>query len=286
MSGEELFEQERQYLFAIAYRMLGSATDADDMIQEAWLRWNKTLQPDVANPTAFLARTITRLCIDRLRELKRRREEYVGPWLAEPIAEDPPDRNELAESLSLAFVTLLERLTPVERAVFLLRQVFGYEYNEIADVVGKAEANCRKVFSRARDHLAGDTIRYETSPEAQRKMIESFMEAAGSGDASRLESILREDVEFWSDGGGKVLAAKVVVRGRAPVANFILGISRQQPDDLSIEFNAVNGQVGLLLRESGKLTTVFVFQSIDGEAHRIHAIRNPDKLQRLSRELS
>jgi RNA polymerase sigma-70 factor (ECF subfamily) len=283
MNAEKLFDDERSYLFAIAYRMLGSAVDADDMVQEAWLRWERADRDQVDNPKAYLARTVTRLCLDKLRELKRRREEYVGPWLPEPLMESaPPDGGELAESLNLAFLTLLERLTPVERAVFLLRQVFAYDYAEIAEIVGKSEANCRQQFSRAQKHIAGDRPRYETSPEAQQRMIESFMQAANSGDVKQLESVLREDVEFWSDGGGKAIAAYNVLRGREIVTKFILGIASNKPDDLEVEFAPVNGQVGLLLKEGGRLTTVFVFQILNGQAHRIHAIRNPDKLGRLT----
>lgn len=282
MTAEKLFDDERSYLFAIAYRMLGSAADADDMVQEAWLRWGRAERDNVDKPRAYLARTVTRLCLDRLRELKRRREEYVGPWLPEPLMEAaPPDGGELVESLNLAFLTLLERLTPVERAVFLLRQVFAYSYAEIAEIVGKSEANCRQQFSRAQKHIAGDRVRYETSPEVQQRMIDSFIKAAMSGDINQLETLLREDVEFCSDGGGKAAAAYNVLRGRDVVAKFLHGIARRLPGDMTIEIAPVNGQVGLLLKEGGKLTTVFVFQILEGRAHRIHAIRNPDKLKRL-----
>src|SRR5690606_12777336 len=155
MQEESFFDRQRSYLFAIAYRMLGSAADADDMVQEAWLRWQRDDRSGVSNPRGYLAGVVTRLCLDRLRELKRRREEYVGPWLPEPLlTQAPADGGELAESLSLAFLTMLERLTPVERAVFLLRQVFGYEYAEIAAIVGKSEANCRQQFSRAQKAIA------------------------------------------------------------------------------------------------------------------------------------
>ena len=275
------FDDQRSYLFAIAYRMLGSAADADDMVQEAWLRWQKQDRAGVENPRAWLASTVTRLCIDRLRELKRRRETYVGPWLPEPlVTQDPPDGGELAESLSLAFLTLIETLT-VERAVFLLRQVFGYAYDEIAEIVGKSEAACRQQFSRAGKHIGEGKPRFETSPEAQQRMAQTFIEAMASGDLSRIESILREDVEFTSDGGGKAVAAMRVLKGRDVVARFLQGIASRAPADAAVELAVVNGQLGLLLKGNGKLESVFVIESIDGKAQAIRAIRNPDKLARL-----
>ncbi|MCB9936103.1 MAG: RNA polymerase sigma-70 factor [Planctomycetes bacterium] len=283
MQEESFFDQQRSYLFAIAYRMLGSAADADDMVQEAWLRWQRDDRSGVANPRGYLAGVVTRLCLDRLRELKRRREEYVGPWLPEPLlTQAPADGGELAESLSLAFLTMLERLTPVERAVFLLRQVFGYEYAEIAAIVGKTEANCRQQFSRAQKAIAEARPRFETSREAQQRMLQGFLEAVGSGDLSRIESILREDVEFISDGGGKVIAARRVLHGRSEVAKFLHSLAQRSPEGVSFEFAPVNGQLGLLLKLQGKLETVFVIESVGGTAQTIRAIRNPDKLARLA----
>lgn len=282
MQEESFFDRQRSYLFAIAYRMLGSAADADDMVQEAWLRWQRDDRSGVSNPRGYLAGVVTRLCLDRLRELKRRREEYVGPWLPEPLlTQAPADGGELAESLSLAFLTMLERLTPVERAVFLLRQVFGYEYAEIAAIVGKSEANCRQQFSRAQKAIAEARPRFETSREAQQRMLQGFLEAVGSGDLSRIESILREDVEFISDGGGKAIAARRVLHGRSEVAKFLHGLAQRSPEGVSFEFAPVNGQLGLLLKLQGSLETVFVIESVDGAAQTIRAIRNPDKLARI-----
>jgi RNA polymerase sigma-70 factor (ECF subfamily) len=273
--------EHQRYLHAIAYRMLGSAADADDMVQETWLRWQRETREDVQYPRAWLAGVVTRLCIDRLRELKRRREEYIGPWLPEPLIEAPPDGAELAESLSLAFMTLLERLTPMERAVFLLRQVFSYEYTDIAAIVGKSEAACRQQFSRAQKHLTGERPRFETTAEAQQRMLESFIEATSSGDLSRIEAILRDDVEFVSDGGGKVAAAMRVLAGRSVVARLLHGLAAQAPAGISMEFAAINGQLGALMRVDGRLDTVWVIDSVDGQAQAIRAIRNPDKLARL-----
>lgn len=282
MQEESFFDRQRSYLFAIAYRMLGSAADADDMVQEAWLRWQRDDRSGVSNPRGYLAGVVTRLCLDRLRELKRRREEYVGPWLPEPLlTQAPADGGELAESLSLAFLTMLERLTPVERAVFLLRQVFGYEYAEIAAIVGKSEANCRQQFSRAQKAIAEARPRFETSREAQQRMLQGFLEAVESGDLSRIEGILREDVEFISDGGGKAIAARRVLHGRSEVAKFLHGLAQRSPEGVSFEFAPVNGQLGLLLKLQGRLETVFVIESVDGAAQTIRAIRNPDKLARI-----
>lgn len=280
---QTVFHEHRRYLFAIAYRMLGSAADADDMVQEAWLRWQRDDRGAIENPKSYLASIVTRLCLDRLRELKRRREEYVGPWLPEPLIEQAETAGgEMAESLSLAFLTLMEKLTPVERAVFLLRQVFGYEYEDIAGIVGKSEANCRQQFHRAQKHLTDGRKRYETSPDAQQRMLQTFLEAAGSGDMSRIESVLREDVEFVSDGGGKAIAAYNVLRGRAIVAKFIHGLASRATDAITYDLAPVNGHVGLLMRDAGKLVTVFVMESIDGRVQTIRAIRNPDKLARIA----
>ncbi len=280
---ETYFGEQRAYLFAIAYRMLGSAADADDVVQEAWLRWRSAERAAVDDPKAYLASVVTRLSIDRLRELKRRREEYVGPWLPEPLlTAAPPDGGELAESLSLAFLALLERLSPVERAVFLLRQVFGYEYGDIAAIVGKSEANCRQQFSRAQRRVADTRPRFETTPEAQHRMLQGFLDALGSGDLGRIEGILREDVELVSDGGGKVPAARRVLSGREVVAKFLHGIAQRRSPEFSFEFAPVNGQLGLLIRAGGKLETVFVIESLKGKARTIRAIRNPDKLARIA----
>jgi RNA polymerase sigma-70 factor, ECF subfamily len=282
MRPDAIFDQERAYLFAIAYRMLGSAADADDMVQEAWLRWRDADHNHVEKPRAYLAGVVSRLSIDRLRELKRRREEYIGPWVPEPLLESaPPDGGEMAESLSLAFLTLLERLTPLERAVFLLRQVFCYEYPEIASILGKSEANCRQQFSRARKHIASDRPRFETSPDAQKKMLDDFLDAARSGDLSRMESVLKEEVELVSDGGGKVAAAMRVLKGRKPVARLLHGLATRMPEGAALDIEVVNGQLGMLMRVHGKIDTVWVIESIKGEAAVIRMLRNPDKLARL-----
>ena len=280
---QSVFDEHRQYLFAIAYRMLGSAADADDMVQEAWLRWQRDDRGAIDKPKSYLASIVTRLCLDRLRELKRCREEYVGPWLPEPLIEQSDgDGGEMAESLSLAFLTLMETLTPVERAVFLLRQVFGYEYEDIADIVDKSEANCRQQFHRAQKHLTDGRKRYETSQEAQQKMLQSFLAAAGSGDMTQIEAVLREDVEFISDGGGKAVAAYNVLRGRPVVAKFIHGLASRATDAITFDFAPVNGHMGLLMRDAGSLVTIFVIESEDGQAQTIRAIRNPDKLARIA----
>jgi RNA polymerase sigma-70 factor, ECF subfamily len=211
------FEDYRTYLFAIAYRMLGSAMDAEDMVQEAYLRFQATppeTQQSIVSLKAYLTTIITRLCVNQLNSAHRKREEYVGPWLPEPISTDrapesvnPEERMELYESLSLAFLVLLEELQPIERAVFLLRDVFDYEYAEIAAFLGKSEAACRQAFSRAKKHLADHRPRFTPSPETQREMLSSFLRAVQGGDMDGLMTMLADDVTLWADGGGKVRGA-------------------------------------------------------------------------------
>src|SRR6266536_4010346 len=207
----ELFETYRSYLFAIAYRMLGSAMDAEDMVQETYLRYSATSPASIASLKAFLTTIITRLCMDQLHLARRKREQYLGPWLPEPIiTADAPElaqveeRVDTAESISLAFLVLVEELQPIERAVFLLREVFEYEYAEIATFVDKNEVACRQWFSRAKKHLADRRPRFPPSPETHRQLLNGFLKAIQMGDMTTLMDMLAEDVTLWADGGGKV----------------------------------------------------------------------------------
>src|SRR5215467_11891354 len=211
MNSMESFETYRTYLFAIAYRMLGSAMDAEDMVQETYLRYQATPKESIHSLKAFLTTIISRLCMDQLHLARRQREEYLGPWLPEPIltAEtlqgmNPEERVDLEESISLAFLMLLEQLQPIERAVFLLREVFEYDYAEIATFLDKSEVACRQWFSRAKKHLADHRPRFQASPETQRHMLLSFQQALQAGEMTALLHLLAEDVTFWADGGGKV----------------------------------------------------------------------------------
>jgi RNA polymerase sigma-70 factor (ECF subfamily) len=276
------FEDLRGYLFSIAYRMLGTVADADDIVQDAWVRWERNDRSGIENPRGYLASIVTRLCLDRLREVKRRREEYVGPWLPEPLVSNPPpDGGEMAESLSLAFLTLLERLTPAERAVFLLRQVFGYEYAEIAAIVETTEANCRQLFSRANKHVQEGRPRYDASPEVHRRLLDGFVGAVAQGDLNGLMALLKEDIVLWSDGGGKVAAAIRPLHGAKNVGSFFIGVAKRGIENARVEHTMINGSPGLLLYEGDRLDSVFTIEVVDGQIATFHIVRNPLKLKHL-----
>jgi RNA polymerase sigma-70 factor, ECF subfamily len=281
------FETYRPLLFAIAYRMLGSASDAEDIVQDAYLRYQAMPPDQIVAPKAFLSTVVTRLCLNQLQAARTQRETYIGPWLPEPLLTESPgaDRAELHESISLAFLVLLEQLTPVERAVFLLREVFDYGYGEIAEILGKEEAACRQVFHRARQHLSAQRPRFTTTPEAHRQILAQFLRAVGSGDLEGLVHLLADDVVLWADGGGKVRgAATRPVGGATAVARFILASPRFTSDPLQGEVVEVNGAPAIILR-AGDEARFVVAASIDGgRIKTIHLIGNPDKLRRLNQK--
>ena len=221
------FEAHRPRLFAVAYRMLGSASEAEDVVQDAWLRYAAADRDDLRSPEAFLTTIVTRLCLDRLKSARAAREEYIGPWLPEPIATDhrqqPEQSASLAESLTLAFLVLLETLSPEERAVFLLREVFEYSHAEIARMLNTTEANCRQLFHRARRRVAERRPRVDAKRADTRELVGRFVSAFRAGDTAALTSILAEDVGFWGDGGGKVVAARHPLFGREAVVNLLDG---------------------------------------------------------------
>jgi RNA polymerase sigma-70 factor (ECF subfamily) len=289
----EAFETYRSYLFAIAYRMLGSAMDAEDMVQETYLRYQTTPPETIISLKAFLTTIITRLCMDQLHLARRKREQYMGPWLPEPII--TAEASELAkveervdayESISLAFLVLLEQLQPMERAVFLLREVFEYEYAEIATFLGKSEVACRQSFSRAKKHLGDHRPRFPASPDTQKQLLTDFLQAVQAGEMTPLMNLLAEDVTFWADGGGKVKGAAMhQIAGRVAVARFILESSpifrRSLPEGSRIELTEVNGQPALITRAGDQ---AFAVLTIEVEAQRIKTIRNivnPEKLARV-----
>ena len=285
----ESFETYRPYLFAIAYRMLGSAMDAEDMVQETYLRSQGTPLDTIRSLKAFLTTIMIRLCMDQLQLARRKREVYVGPWLPEPIlttttpaSEDPAERVDREESISLAFLMLLEQLQPFERAVFLLREVFAYEFAEIATMLGKSEAACRRSFSRAKLHLRAHRPRFPASPETHRQLLTGFLQAAQGGEMIPLMDLLAEHVTLWADAGGKIKQAALrPIVGRDAVARFSLGTVRFLPEDYRVELAEVNGQAAIIVRTSGQ--ALFVL-SIEVEAGHIQAIRiiaNPEKLARI-----
>lgn len=266
----------RARMMSVAYRMLGSVTDAEDAVQDAFVRYHTA--GGVSSPEGFLVRTTTRICIDRLRE--RRRKEYVGPWVPEPVATRAEKRSDvLAESLTQAFLLLLERLTPDERAAFLLRTVFDYEYAEIAEVVGKSEEAVRQLVSRARGRLGLDgDRRFPAVPARADELAERFMAACQTGDVKAVEALLAEDAEIHSDGGGKVSAARVVIRGRDKAARFLTGVFRKRWfQDVGVA--TVNGEPGLVFR-SGDAVAAVLSLRIEGDLRAVYIAVNPDKLSR------
>ncbi len=279
----DVFEAERPRLFGIAYRMLGTVTDADDIVQEAWIRWHRAT--DIANPQAWLTTVTTRLAIDRLRSAQRRREAYVGPWLPEPLItdrEDPAHIVELNDSLTLGFLTVLDRLDPVDRAVFLLREVFGVPYDEVARVVNRSEENCRQIARRARERVRLERPVIDHDTERRQELLDAFMAAVFTGDPGALEPLLAEDVVHVSDGGPHRRAARYPVVGRHRVARLTVNLaSRVSPADVTIETVEVNGQIGLLISQHGEHLMLVELEFDAGLVKRMHAILNPDKLEKL-----
>jgi RNA polymerase sigma-70 factor (ECF subfamily) len=278
----QIFEQYRGLLFSIAYRMLGSVMEAEDMVQETYLRYEKAHEKDVQSPKAFLTTIITRLCLDHLKSARIQRENYVGMWLPEPVRTDSSPGTLLGEheSISMAFLVLLENLSPVERAIFLLRDVFEYSFTEIAQMVDKSEANCRRYYRRAKQFLVERRPRFEPSTDEQRKLVESFLQAMATGDVEGLTRMLAEDVVFYGDGGGKVSAVRQPITGREAVKRFLLlGIYRLLPPDVHIEVAEVNGSPALLLwGYDDHPYFVMTFTIAGNQIQAIRNILNPDKL--------
>ncbi|GCE07121.1 RNA polymerase sigma-70 factor [Dictyobacter aurantiacus] len=310
---EEIFQQYRSLLFSIAYRMLGSVMDAEDCVQEAFLRWyTRESEEEVENPKAYLCTLVTRRCIDRLRSAQAQRETYTGLWLPEPLIEttttDPSTLSELGESLSMAFLLLLERLSPLERAVFLLRQVFDYDYAGIAEIVGKSEENCRQVMHRARRHLpTNGRLTQAPSYEQQQRVFTQFLQAYLNGDMDGLLHTLSDEIVLHADGGGKVRAALKPLYGAERVARYLLGLQQKvwQHVKATIQPAQINGQPGLVayLRErwdegqlpalldqepwyqqaadKGLAVLAMVFTCGDNQVREIDIIVNPEKLRHI-----
>ncbi len=285
----ESFETYRSYLFAIAYRMLGSAMDAEDMVQETYLRYQATPPETIRSLKAFLTTILTRLCMDQLQLARRQREHYLGPWLPEPLiterTSEPGDlaeRVEMDESISLAFLLLLEELQPIERAVFLLREVFEYDYAEIGVFLGKSEVACRQSFSRAKKHLADHRPRFSTSLETHQQLLTSFFQAAQEGDMAALMDLLAEDVTLWADSGGKVKgAASRPVVGRMDVLRYGLGTRRFLPEGYRVEVAEVNAQPALIIRDGARAFLVFTIEVEAGRIQTIRVMGNPEKLAKI-----
>lgn len=280
-SGE--FEQHRPRLFGIAYRMLGSRSDAEDVLQDAYLRWHRGASEELRSPEAWLVTTVTRLCIDRLRAARAEREQYVGPWLPEPLIGDAAPaadaRAELSSSLSIAFLVVLEQLQPDERAAFLLHEVFDTEYAEIAEILGKSEAACRQIVSRARKRVRGRRPRAQVTDAARRSILERFASAIQLQDKSALLELVAEKASWTSDGGGRARAALKVIRGRELVVRFALGVLGRHSDMFAFEMTSVNGEPALAIRAQGKLFSVITVRTDGMRVLDVYTVLNPDKLQ-------
>lgn len=275
-------------MFSIAYRMLGSVSDAEDVVQEAFLRLHKSALAgtDVESPDAFATTVTTRLAIDSLRSARRRREQYVGSWLPEPLLDDdadPAHRIELDETVSVAFLVVLERLSPVERAVFLLREVFAYEYREIADVVDKTEANCRQLLARARRNIGTALPRFDPSPQTRAELSARFFAALQEGDVADLERVLAAEVTFYGDGGGKAPAVGKPLHGAVQIARFLIGLTRVGARiGARVEATSVNGEPGArLLAADGAVLGVMSVHVVDARIASVYNQINPDKLGHL-----
>lgn len=278
-------DSHRPYLEALAYRLLGSMAEAEDAVQDAFLRYAQKEGNDIDNPRAWLTTVVTNRCIDMLRAARQRRETYVGEWLPEPIATDDAGRPELAadraDSLSLAFLTLLERLSPLERAAYLLHDIFDYDYAEVARVLNKKEAACRQLASRARRHIGAGRPRFPLpSADAERdSVIERFVAAVQAGDATALMGILKDDIVLWNDGGGKAKAALNPIRGADKVARFFLSTADKLPDGVTWQSREINGDRGFLgLYPDGTPYAVLAFEVSGGRIAAIRSVLNPDKL--------
>jgi len=292
----EEFERHRSHLFAIAYRMLGSASEAEDVVQDAWLRSTVAETTDVRSPRAYLMTVVTRLALDRLKSARATRETYVGPWLPEPLLTDGGPRPEesvaLAESLTLAFMVLLDALSPEERAVFVLREVLEYSYAEIGSVLSTTESNCRQLFHRAKERLRSGQSRSARSQQEKRELAQRFVDALRAGDGAALTQVLADDVGFWGDGGGRVPAGRRPTFGRSAVVNLLLGIRRSAAaqgyrlENLSLDIVEVNYEPAMLVRIDGRVDSVYVCSIEDDVITGIRVVRNPDKLVYLARQLN
>jgi RNA polymerase sigma-70 factor (TIGR02957 family) len=277
------FDDYRTLLFAIAYRILGSAADAEDAVQDAWLKWSAADRSRVADPKAYLARIVTNLAMDQLRSTRRQRETYVGPWLPEPILTTPETAD--ADSVSMAMLVVLETLSPLERAVFVLREVFDFSYPEIAAAVERSEAAVRQAAHRAREHVQARRPRFATDRARQRDVTDRFLAAATGGDINTLMQVLAPDVTLWTDGGGKVRQALRPITGAEKVAAWFAAVGRRpyegvEPAEMRFERVDINGGPGLLFSGAGRVIATVTFEfDADGRITALHNVANPDKLR-------
>lgn len=288
----EIFEQYRPLLFHLAYGMLGRVTQAEDAVQEAYIRWQKQDTGQIRSPKAWLSKVVNRICLDEIKSAKNRREEYIGPYLPEPVLEaetlSPEDELELAESISMALFVVLDELTPVERAVFLLREVFDYEYADIAGIINKSEQNCRKIAQRSREKVHENRPGFERNRDDQYKLVNSFIDAVKEGDLTEIESMLAEEAILYSDGGGKVLAARKPIVSAANIARFLAGIQKKNGSkgNWRIEFRDINGETGMIMWLDNQIYNTWAFHIEKGKIQSIYVVLNPEKLRHLNERMN
>ncbi|MFI8191649.1 RNA polymerase sigma-70 factor [Streptomyces sp. NPDC085946] len=286
-AGRQVFHDNRGLLFSVAYRVLGSAADAEDAVQDAWIKWSSADRSQVADPKAYLTRIVTNLALERLRSTRHKRETYVGPWLPEPIltSADTADAVTDSESVSMAMLVVLETLSPLERAVFVLKEVFGFSHAEIGEAVDRSEAAVRQAAHRAREHVRARRPRFTADRSQQREVTERFLAAATGGDINTLMELLSPDVTLWTDGGGKVRQALKPVVGAQTVASWFAAIGTVtyqgvQPADMRAELVEINGGPGMVFSAPDQVIATVTFDfDADGRITAIHNVANPDKLQ-------
>ncbi|MEV0795763.1 RNA polymerase sigma-70 factor [Kribbella sp. NPDC050459] len=277
------FAEHRAVLVGAAYRVVGSVSDAEDVVQEAWLRWSAIEHDDIRDVRAYLIRITTRLALNRLREQKARREQYVGPWLPEPLAtgeDDPAAAAELADSVSMAMLVVLETLSPLERATFVLREVFDLPYDEIADTLGRSEAAVRQLAHRARSHVHARQPRHHVDKASHDELTMRFMQAAGSGDFDQVVALLAPDAVLISDGGGKKRAALRPIQGAEKIARWLFAVIADNPG-FEIRMGTLNGEVAYIAYDGDEPDTVAFLEVSDGLISDLYLIRNPDKLRQV-----
>ncbi|WP_218779566.1 MULTISPECIES: RNA polymerase sigma-70 factor [Streptomyces] len=289
-AGQQVFHEYRKLLFSVAYRVLGSAADAEDAVQDAWIKWSSANRSQVADPKAYLTRIVSNLALERLRSTRHKRETYVGPWLPEPIltSGDTADAVTDAESVSMAMLVVLETLSPLERAVFVLKEVFGFSHAEIAEAVERSEAAVRQAAHRAREHVRARRPRFTADRSRQREVMERFFAAASGGDINTLMELLSPDVILWTDGGGKVRQALKPVVGAQTVASWFAAIGTVtyqgvQPADMRAELVEINGGPGMVFSAPDRVIATITFDfDAAGRVTAIHNVANPDKLQAIT----
>jgi RNA polymerase sigma-70 factor (ECF subfamily) len=279
----EIFRQYRKRLFGIAYQMLGTRDDAEDILQEAYIRWHKADLSAIETPEAWLVTVVTRLSIDSLRKAYHERETYIGPWLPEPLltsnAPSPEETAELASNLSLAFMVLLEQLSPTERAVFLLHDIFDCDYADIAKIVGKSETALRQMLHRTRARVRNDKPRFQVNEMELLRLIKQFAAASRTGDEQALLSLFADDIAITADGGGKVTAARKIIRGKNRLARMFSVIGAKYGESFKHMLSLINGEIGLLTFYQGKVFAATTFEFADGKISALYRVMNPDKLK-------